>query len=173
MLGNFFLPMSAVTENLLCILLCFLCLSMMLLSSSYGRARAWTLACASLCVLSYVTNNLGLWTMLFLQQLRLEKEALEEPYKWVLVDGRREKNGNFRVEPPGLFRGRGEHPKKGCLKRRIQPEDITINIGESAAIPQPPPGHKWKEVPDLFSPLGLLVLALLFSSGFVFLAFPL
>ena len=80
------------------------------------------------------------------RQLRLEKEALEEPYKWVLVDGRREKNGNFRVEPPGLFRGRGEHPKKGCLKRRIQPEDITINIGESAAIPQPPPGHKWKEV---------------------------
>ena len=24
--------------------------------------------------------------------------------------------GNFRVEPPGLFRGRGEHPKMGKLK---------------------------------------------------------
>ena len=37
--------------------------------------------------------------------------------------------GNFRVEPPGLFRGRGEHPKMGKLKRRIYPRDITINIG--------------------------------------------
>lgn len=37
--------------------------------------------------------------------------------------------GNFRVEPPGLFRGRGEHPKMGKFKRRIYPKDITINIG--------------------------------------------
>lgn len=37
--------------------------------------------------------------------------------------------GNFRVEPPGLFRGRGEHPKMGMIKRRIYPRDITINIG--------------------------------------------
>ena len=40
--------------------------------------------------------------------------------------------GNFRVEPPGLFRGRGEHPKMGRIKRRIYPRDITINIGEPA-----------------------------------------
>lgn len=26
--------------------------------------------------------------------------------------------GNFRVEPPGLFRGRGEHPKMGMIKAR-------------------------------------------------------
>lgn len=37
--------------------------------------------------------------------------------------------GNFRVEPPGLFRGRGDHPKMGQYKRRIYPRDITINIG--------------------------------------------
>ncbi len=37
--------------------------------------------------------------------------------------------GNFRVEPPGLFRGRGEHPRMGQIKRRIFPRDITINIG--------------------------------------------
>ena len=37
--------------------------------------------------------------------------------------------GNFRVEPPGLFRGRGEHPKMGKVKTRIYPRDITINIG--------------------------------------------
>lgn len=33
------------------------------------------------------------------------------------------------MEPPGLFRGRGDHPKMGKLKARIYPEDITINIG--------------------------------------------
>ncbi|KAL6011691.1 DNA topoisomerase 1 beta [Asimina triloba] len=55
--------------------------------------------------------------------------------------------GNFRVEPPGLFRGRGEHPKMGKLKRRIRPNDITINIGKGAPIPECPiPGQRWKEI---------------------------
>eukprot|EP00884_Botryococcus_braunii_P015907 jgi/Botrbrau1/29/Bobra.0022s0024.1 len=55
--------------------------------------------------------------------------------------------GNFRVEPPGLFRGRGEHPKMGMLKKRIYPRDITINIGKDAAIPEHPyKGQQWKEV---------------------------
>ncbi|CAN1340102.1 DNA topoisomerase 1 beta [Linum perenne] len=55
--------------------------------------------------------------------------------------------GNFRVEPPGLFRGRGEHPKMGKLKRRIRPSDITINIGKDAPIPECPiAGESWKEV---------------------------
>lgn len=44
------------------------------------------------------------------------RDILEEPYKHCLLDGRKEKVGNFRVEPPGLFRGRGEHPKTGLLK---------------------------------------------------------
>ena len=44
------------------------------------------------------------------------KDALEAPYTHCVLDGRKEKVGNFRVEPPGLFRGRGDHPKKGALK---------------------------------------------------------
>jgi Eukaryotic DNA topoisomerase I, DNA binding fragment len=48
--------------------------------------------------------------------VKAEKEALEEPFKTCLLDGRKEKIGNFRIEPPGLFRGRGDHPKKGALK---------------------------------------------------------
>jgi hypothetical protein len=47
------------------------------------------------------------------------KDKLEAPYLFALVDGRKEKVGNFRAEPPGLFRGRGEHPKKGTLKVRL------------------------------------------------------
>ncbi|XP_051201318.1 DNA topoisomerase 1 beta [Lolium perenne] len=79
--------------------------------------------------------------------IREEKLKLEEKFMWAVVDGVKEKVGNFRVEPPGLFRGRGEHPKMGKLKRRIRPSDITINIGEGAPIPKCPiEGESWKEV---------------------------
>lgn len=50
------------------------------------------------------------------KEAKAAKDALEEPYTHCTLDGRKEKVGNFRVEPPGLFRGRGDHPKKGCLK---------------------------------------------------------
>jgi DNA topoisomerase-1 len=50
------------------------------------------------------------------KELKKQKDEAEEKYAACLLDGRKEKVGNFRVEPPGLFRGRGEHPKKGALK---------------------------------------------------------
>lgn len=80
------------------------------------------------------------------KQNRLERAKLEEPYKFCELDGRKEQVGNFRVEPPDLFRGRGAHPKTGKLKRRVYPEDITLNLSEDAPIPDPPAGHKWGEV---------------------------
>ncbi|RHY27951.1 hypothetical protein DYB32_006408 [Aphanomyces invadans] len=58
-----------------------------------------------------------------------------------------EKVGNFRIEPPGLFRGRGEHPKTGTLKKAVMPEEVTINVGmEDRVPPCLTPGHAWKEV---------------------------
>ncbi|RVW38872.1 DNA topoisomerase 1 beta [Vitis vinifera] len=103
--------------------------------------------------------------------LKEEKLKQEDKYMWAVVDGVKEKLfvpciahifkirwphrdalipfkvGNFRVEPPGLFRGRGEHPKMGKLKKRICPSDITINIGKEAPVPECPiPGERWKEV---------------------------
>ena len=80
------------------------------------------------------------------KRIKAQKDIDEEPYTWATIDGRREKVGNFRVEPPGLFRGRGEHPKMGKIKRRVVPEDITINIGKDAKVPEPPAGHSWKAV---------------------------
>ncbi|CAM6101329.1 unnamed protein product [Calypogeia fissa] len=81
------------------------------------------------------------------KKFREEKLRAEDKYMWALVNGVKEKVGNFRVEPPGLFRGRGEHPKMGKLKKRIFPENIVINIGKGAPIPEcPMPGHKWKEI---------------------------
>ena len=78
--------------------------------------------------------------------LKAEKDAAEAPYMFCTWDGRKQKVGNFRVEPPSLFRGRGEHPKTGRVKKRVLPEQITINIGKEAKVPEPPAGHRWKEV---------------------------
>lgn len=99
---------------------------------------------------------------------KAERDEIEESYKTCLLDGRKEKVGNFRIEPPGLFRGRGEHPKTGLLKvsrglmrveadkelikwsthqqTRVRPEQITINISKGAKVPVPPAGHQWKDV---------------------------
>lgn len=79
-------------------------------------------------------------------KIKDEKDEFEEKYKEAIVDGRREKIGNFRIEPPGLFRGRGAHPKTGRLKTRVMPEQVTINIGENVPVPAPPEGHKWADV---------------------------
>ncbi|CRG90405.1 DNA topoisomerase I [Talaromyces islandicus] len=80
------------------------------------------------------------------KKLKAEKDEAEAAFMYCIWDGRKQKVGNFRVEPPGLFRGRGEHPKTGKVKTRVQPEQITINIGKTAKVPPPPEGHKWKEV---------------------------
>ncbi len=80
------------------------------------------------------------------RKVKAEQAAAEEKYCWATIDGRRERVGNYKVEPPGLFRGRGEHPKMGRVKKRIMPEDIIINIGKGAKVPEPLPGHKWKQV---------------------------
>ncbi|KAI0233389.1 DNA topoisomerase 1 [Lamellibrachia satsuma] len=75
-----------------------------------------------------------------------ENERLVELYGYSKIDGHTEKIGNFRIEPPGLFRGRGDHPKQGMLKKRTMPEDVIINCSKDAQVPSPPEGHKWKEV---------------------------
>lgn len=80
------------------------------------------------------------------KKLKADKDAVEAPYMYCMWDGRKQKVGNFRVEPPGLFRGRGEHPKTGRVKKRVKPEQITINIGKEAQVPPAPKGHNWKEV---------------------------
>merc|ERR1719362_1235687 len=75
-----------------------------------------------------------------------KNEAIAQEYGMCLIDGHEEKIGNFRIEPPGLFRGRGEHPKQGCLKRRTMPEDVIINCSADSEWPKPPEGHSWKKV---------------------------
>ncbi|XP_042319003.1 DNA topoisomerase I, mitochondrial isoform X2 [Sceloporus undulatus] len=80
------------------------------------------------------------------QKLKAKAEKIQEEYGYCIIDGHREKIGNFKTEPPGLFRGRGDHPKMGMIKKRIMPEDVIINCSKDSKIPRPPRGHRWKEV---------------------------
>ncbi|KAI0564431.1 DNA topoisomerase [Gracilaria domingensis] len=81
------------------------------------------------------------------QAKKKNEEELANRYLYAYVDGRREKLGSFKIEPPGLFMGRGDHPKQGKVKKRIYPEEVTINIGEDAPIPEcPMPGHQWGSI---------------------------
>ncbi|XP_067887510.1 DNA topoisomerase 1-like isoform X2 [Heterodontus francisci] len=80
------------------------------------------------------------------QKLKLEQDAITEIYGYCVMDGHRERIANFKIEPPGLFRGRGNHPKMGKLKKRIMPEDVIINCSKDSKIPEPPTDHVWKEV---------------------------
>lgn len=82
-------------------------------------------------------------------KLKEENDKLEEKYKIAIVDSKEQPVGNYKMEPPGLFLGRGCHPKAGKIKRRVYPEDITINIGEKEKIPDMPSfytNHKWNKI---------------------------
>ncbi|KAM6981321.1 DNA topoisomerase I, like [Aplochiton taeniatus] len=79
-------------------------------------------------------------------KIKEENERLLQEYGFCIMDNHKERIANFRIEPPGLFRGRGDHPKMGMLKRRIRPQDIIINCSKDSQHPKPPPGTKWKEV---------------------------
>jgi len=85
------------------------------------------------------------------EKIKLKNEELEEPYKYCMINGGRMKVGNYKIEPPGIFLGRGDHPKLGCIKKRINPEDVIINLSKSAPIPKPnvanPNGnHQWGKI---------------------------
>ncbi|CAL8337327.1 unnamed protein product [Merluccius merluccius] len=79
-------------------------------------------------------------------KIKEENERILQEYGFCLMDNHKERIANFRIEPPGLFRGRGDHPKMGMLKRRSRPEDIIINCSKDSKHPKPPTGTKWKEV---------------------------
>ncbi|VDK74358.1 unnamed protein product [Dibothriocephalus latus] len=80
------------------------------------------------------------------QKIKQANQAIADEYGFCTLDGHKQRIANFKIEPPGLFRGRGDHPKMGMLKKRIMPEDIIINCSKDSRIPPPPPGHRWKEV---------------------------
>ena len=82
------------------------------------------------------------------EKIKQINDEIEEPYKYCMVNGSRMKVGNYKIEPPGIFLGRGDHPKLGKIKTRINPEDVTINLSKDAPIPKLNNinGNKWGKV---------------------------
>jgi DNA topoisomerase-1 len=73
---------------------------------------------------------------------KAERERLKATYGKAVVDGVEVDIANWLVEPPGLFMGRGQHPMRGRWKPRIKPQDVTLNLGENAPVPE----GNWKEI---------------------------
>jgi DNA topoisomerase-1 len=80
------------------------------------------------------------------EALKKEQDDLEEPYKSCIIDGAQQKIGNFKIEPPGIFIGRGTHPKLGRIKKRVKPENVILNLDKEAPIPKPNVDGKWGSV---------------------------
>ena len=67
---------------------------------------------------------------------KAERERLKATYGMAVVDGTDVDIANWLVEPPGLFMGRGQHPMRGRWKPRVQPKDVTLNLGENSPVPE-------------------------------------
>jgi DNA topoisomerase-1 len=78
------------------------------------------------------------------KKVKMEERKME--YGYAMLDGVRERVGNFIIEPAAIFYGRGNNPKRGKIKPDINPEEVTINVGPHDLVPKPPNGHTWKEV---------------------------
>jgi DNA topoisomerase-1 len=75
-------------------------------------------------------------------QKKEERERLKSIYGKAIVDGVEVEIANWLVEPPGLFMGRGQHPLRGKWKPRIRAQDVILNLGENAPVPE----GAWKDI---------------------------
>ncbi len=86
--------------------------------------------------------------------LAFERKKIREDnkakYGCAIVNGEKVELGNYMVEPPGIFMGRGEHPLRGKWKGRVTSADVVLNLSPDAPIPTPTDGGKWKDV--VFNP---------------------
>lgn len=79
------------------------------------------------------------------KKLATERKALretnKEKYGHAEVDGAKVELGNYLVEPPCIFMGRGKHPLRGRWKKGATESDVTLNLSPDAQMPK---GH-WKD----------------------------
>jgi len=63
------------------------------------------------------------------------REEMKIKYGNAVMDGQEVEVGNYMAEPPGIFMGRGDHPMRGRYKPRVTSNDVTLNLGKEAKIP--------------------------------------
>jgi DNA topoisomerase-1 len=76
------------------------------------------------------------------QERKALREANKEKYGYAIIDGVKTEVGNYTVEPPSIFMGRGEHPMRGKWKPYIGESDIILNLSPDAPCP---PGN-WRQI---------------------------
>ena len=64
------------------------------------------------------------------KEMKEANAEIKKEFGFCVWDKHKQPIGNYKIEPPGLFRGRGEHPKMGMVKRRTMPEDVIINCSK-------------------------------------------
>ncbi|HSF28741.1 MAG TPA: DNA topoisomerase I [Nitrosopumilaceae archaeon] len=69
-------------------------------------------------------------------QRKVIKEKMKAKYGVAIIDGKQVDVANWMAEPPGLFIGRGDHPLRGRWKPRITQEDVILNLGKEAKVPE-------------------------------------
>jgi len=63
------------------------------------------------------------------------REEMKIKYGNAMMDGQEVEVGNYMAEPPGIFMGRGDHPMRGRYKPRVISNDVILNLGKEAKIP--------------------------------------
>ena len=71
------------------------------------------------------------------------REANKERYGYAILDGERVEIGNYMVEPPCIFMGRGEHPLRGRWKSRVGYREIILNLSPDVQAPEAPGDGEW------------------------------
>ena len=67
-------------------------------------------------------------------------------FGYALVNDVKEPLGNYIVESPNIFIGRGDSIYSGYWKYRVNPEDVLINFISKTVEPPKPPYGKWRKV---------------------------
>jgi DNA topoisomerase-1 len=77
------------------------------------------------------------------EERKRAREKNKERYGYATINGEKIEIGNYMIEPPCIFMGRGKHPLRGSWKSRVDYENITLNLSEDAPMPKPPHGKEW------------------------------
>lgn len=72
----------------------------------------------------------------------------EDKFKYVIENGKELRISPY-IEPASIFIGRGEHPLRGTVKRRLKRSDIIINISRNAIKNV---GIGWKQIVHIKAP---------------------
>jgi len=73
------------------------------------------------------------------------REKNKQKYGYAEVNGEVIEIGNYNVEPPSIFMGRGKHPLRGRWKPRVNYDDIILNLSPDSPTPKPSSGGHWNE----------------------------